>query len=101
MDFVSDALFDGRRLRALTMANAFTGETLAIDIDRGNKSKQAVAAMTRIAFIRGAPRTINGCLPATSASTPTGSYSWQTPAPRSEPGGGTTTTAVLAHRLAG
>ena len=29
MDFVSDALFDGRRLRALTVVDAFTREALA------------------------------------------------------------------------
>lgn len=38
MDFVSDALFDGRRLRALTVVDAFTREALAIDVDRGDLS---------------------------------------------------------------
>ena len=33
MDFVSDALFDGRRLGALTVVDAFTREALAIDVD--------------------------------------------------------------------
>ncbi|TCQ09093.1 helix-turn-helix protein [Sphingomonas sp. PP-CC-3A-396] len=37
MDFVSDALFDGRRLRALTVVDAFTREALAIDVDQGIK----------------------------------------------------------------
>ena len=58
MDFVSDALFDGRRLRALTVVDAFTREALAIDVDQGIKGEQVVAAMVRIALIRGAPRTI-------------------------------------------
>ena len=31
MDFVSDALFDGRRLRALTLLDVFTREALAIE----------------------------------------------------------------------
>ena len=35
MDFVSDALFDGRRLRALTVVDAFTREALAIDAGHG------------------------------------------------------------------
>ncbi len=35
MDFVSDALFDGRRLRALTVVDAFTREALAIDVNQG------------------------------------------------------------------
>ncbi len=58
MDFVSDALFDGRRFRALTVVDAFTREALAIDVDRGIKGEQVVAAMARIALTRGAPRTI-------------------------------------------
>ena len=58
MDFVSDALFDGRRLRALTVVDAFTREALAIDVDKGIRREQVVEAMTRIAAVRGAPRTI-------------------------------------------
>ncbi len=58
MDFVSDALFDGRRLRALTVVDAFTREALAIDVDQGIKGEQVVAAVTRIASVRGAPKTI-------------------------------------------
>ena len=58
IDFVSDALFDGRRLRALTVVDAFTREALAIDVDQGIKGEQVVATMTRISAIRGAPKTI-------------------------------------------
>lgn len=58
MDFVSDALFDGRRLRALTVVDAFTREALAIDVDQGIKGEQVVAAMARISSIRGVPKTI-------------------------------------------
>ena len=58
MDFVSDALFDGWRLRALTVVDAFTREALAIDVDQGIKGEQVVAAMTRISLVRGAPKTI-------------------------------------------
>ncbi|WP_420822354.1 IS3 family transposase [Sphingomonas aracearum] len=58
MDFVSDALFDGRRLRALTVVDAFTREALAIDVDQGIKGEQVVAAMMRIASLRGTPKTI-------------------------------------------
>ena len=58
MDFVSDALFDGRRLRALTVVDAFTREALAIDVAQGIKGEQVVEAMTRIATVRGAPRAI-------------------------------------------
>jgi putative transposase len=58
IDFVSGALFDGRRLRALTVVDAFTREALAIDVDQGIKGEQVVAAMTRISTVRGAPKTI-------------------------------------------
>ncbi len=58
MDFVSDALFDGRRLRALTVVDAFTREALAIDVDQGIRGEQVVEAMARISSIRGAPKTI-------------------------------------------
>ena len=33
MDFVSDALYDGRRLRALTIVDNYTRECLAIEVD--------------------------------------------------------------------
>lgn len=58
MDFVSDALFDGRRLRALTVVDAFTREALAIDVEQGIKGEQVVAAVARIASVRGAPKSI-------------------------------------------
>jgi putative transposase len=58
MDFVSDALFDGRRLRALTVVDAFTREALAINVDQGIKGEQVVEVMARISSIRGALRTI-------------------------------------------
>jgi putative transposase len=58
MGFVSDALFDGRRLRALTVVDAFTREALAIDVAQGIKGEQVVEAMTRISTLRGVPRAI-------------------------------------------
>jgi putative transposase len=56
MNFVSAALFDGRRLRALTIVDAFTREALAIEVDQGIKGEQVVAAVARLALLRGAPR---------------------------------------------
>ena len=58
MDFVSDALFDGRRLRALTVVDAYTREALTIEVDQGIKGEQVVEAITRIALLRGAPKAI-------------------------------------------
>ena len=53
MDFVSDALFDGRRLRALTVVDAFTREALAIEVDQGIKGEQVVAVVGRWAYENG------------------------------------------------
>ena len=58
MDFVSDALFDGRRLRALTVVDAYTREALAIEVDQGIKGEQVADVMTRLALLRGAPSAI-------------------------------------------
>ena len=58
MGFVSDALFDGRRLRALTVVDASTHQALAIDVAQGSKGEQVVEAMTRISTLRGSPRAI-------------------------------------------
>lgn len=58
MDFASDALFDGRRLRAPTVVDAYTREALAIDVDQGIKGEQVVETIDRIAAARGAPRAI-------------------------------------------
>jgi putative transposase len=53
---VPDALFGGRRLRALTVVDDFTREALAINVAQGIKREQAVEAMTRITTVRGTPR---------------------------------------------
>ena len=50
MDFVSDALFDGRRLRALTVLDTFTRESLAIEVGKNLWGEDVVAALSRIAF---------------------------------------------------
>jgi putative transposase len=56
MDFVADALFDGRRIRALTVVDDFTRESLAIEVGQGITGEQVVAVMNRIATVRGAPK---------------------------------------------
>jgi putative transposase len=55
MDFVSDALFNGRRFRALTVVDAYTRECLAIHADQGIKGEQVVDVMDRLLFERGSP----------------------------------------------
>lgn len=42
MDFISDARFDGRRLRAPTVVDAHTRDALAIKVDQGVKDERFV-----------------------------------------------------------
>lgn len=56
MDFVADALFDGRRL--LTIADNCTRECLVIEVDGSLRGEHVVAALTRLAQHRRLPRYI-------------------------------------------
>ena len=56
MDFVSVALFDGRRLRLLTIIDLFTGECLGIIAGQSLKGEDVKEALTRIALFRGNPK---------------------------------------------
>jgi putative transposase len=58
MDFVADALFDGRRLRALTVVDNYPRESLAIDVGQSLKREDVVKTLNRIAATRGLPETI-------------------------------------------
>ena len=58
MDFVSDALFDGRKLRALTVVDAFIREAFAIDVEPRIKGEPVVETTSRITAMRGATKTV-------------------------------------------
>ena len=58
MDFVADALFDGRKLRMLTVVDCYTRECLAIDVGQSLKGEDVVDSLNRICAIRGLPATI-------------------------------------------
>ena len=58
MDFVADALFDGRKLRMLTVVDCFTRESLAIDLGQSLTGEDVVKTLNRICAARGLPRTI-------------------------------------------
>ena len=58
MDFVADALFDGRRLRTLTIVDNYTRECLAIEVNGSLKGEDVVAALTRLSLHRPLPRYI-------------------------------------------
>lgn len=58
MDFVSDALADGRKFRALTIVDEFTRECPAIEVDHSLPGARVVAVLERLRATRGLPRTI-------------------------------------------
>lgn len=58
MDYVSDALFDGRRLRAQTLIDNFTRESPAIEVDQGITGKRVVEVPERVSEGRGLPQRI-------------------------------------------
>ena len=55
MDFVSDQLYDGRKLRALTLIDAYSRECLAIWVDQGIRGEVVVRVIGEVARERGAP----------------------------------------------
>ena len=52
MDFVSDALFDGRKFRALTVVDNLSRECLAIYVGQSLKGKDVVDVLNRIKITR-------------------------------------------------
>jgi putative transposase len=58
MDFVADALFDGRKLRMLTVVDCYTRECLAIDVGQSLKGEDVVQVLNRICVERGLPKAI-------------------------------------------
>ena len=59
MDFVSDALTDGRRFRALTLVDKFTRECPAIEVDSSLPGARVVRVLERICTERGYPESIS------------------------------------------
>lgn len=53
---VADALFNGRRFRALTVVDNFTKEGLAIEVAPQLKAEDVVAVVERLKRQRGLPR---------------------------------------------
>jgi putative transposase len=58
MDFMSDELFDGRRIRLLTIVDNHTRESLAIYIGQRIRGCEVVEVLERIVKDHGRPRTI-------------------------------------------
>lgn len=55
-DFMSDALWDGRRFRTFNVVDDFNREALSIEIDLSLPSQRVVRVLDRIAEWRGLPR---------------------------------------------
>jgi len=58
MDFVSDQLSDGRKIRSLTVVDIFTRESLAIEVGQSLKGEDVVRALTRLQQLRGVPKVL-------------------------------------------
>jgi putative transposase len=58
MDFMSDELFDGRRIRLLTLVDNFTRESLAIEVNDHIGGHKVVEVLMQIAKNRKLPGTI-------------------------------------------
>jgi len=58
MDFMSDELFNGQRIRLLTLVDNFTRESLAIEVDRSIGGQRVVEVLMNIARERSLPKTI-------------------------------------------
>jgi putative transposase len=58
MDFVSDCLCDGRKLRCLTIVDDYSRECPAIEVDTSITGRRVAAVLDRLADLRGLPLSI-------------------------------------------
>lgn len=58
MDFVSDALANGRRLKCLTIADDFSHESIDIVVDHGISGAYVIRVLDQAACFRGYPRAV-------------------------------------------
>lgn len=54
-DFMSDALWDGRRFRTFNVVDDFSREALAIEVDTGLTAERVVRVLDQVAALRGLP----------------------------------------------
>ncbi len=59
MDFMSDELYNGQRIKLLTLVDNFTRESLAIEVDERLGGHRVVEVLMQVAETRGLPETIN------------------------------------------
>lgn len=58
IDFVSDALFDGRRLRVLTVLDVFTRESLVLEVGQNLRGDEVAGVLELLLLNRQAPKRI-------------------------------------------
>ncbi len=58
MDFMSDCLYNGRRIRILTVVDDYTRECLAIEVDTSINGVRVTNILNRIAYMRSLPEII-------------------------------------------
>jgi len=58
MDFVTDTLFYGRRIRALAVIDLYTRESLAIEVDHSLSGLRVVRILSRLIEQKGIPEAI-------------------------------------------
>lgn len=58
MDFMSDQLFDGRRIRVLTIVDAFTRLSSAVEVRQSYRGSDVVVTLERVSRTYGKPKTI-------------------------------------------
>jgi putative transposase len=58
MDFMTDELYNGQRIRLLTLVDNFTRESLAIEVDQHLGGEKVVEILTLVALERGRPEKI-------------------------------------------
>jgi putative transposase len=58
MDFVADNLFDGKKLRMLTVVDCFTRKSLAIHVGQSLKGEDVARVVDAYAARRGTPQSI-------------------------------------------
>jgi putative transposase len=58
MDYVADALIDGRKLRVLVIVDDYSRECLLLEVDSSLPGTRVVKALERLGDIRGLPRSI-------------------------------------------
>lgn len=58
MDFIHDQLMNGRRVKALTLIDEYTRESLAIEVDTSLSGRRVVQVLQRVIELRGCPDVI-------------------------------------------